>query len=1129
MIRRLPLHITALLLVMAAVSCVAKAAVGPLYDIKTSWGDTKLAPGGKGKFDLWVRNIGDQSSKETLTVKDQLPSGVKVTAIQFFVGSFADDEAGKFCSGVGTEAVKCVFPGPELPTLLEAPGLETDGFLNPLPSGYLSGIEVDVKVGAEPSGENIATVEGGGAPQPAQDVDEIPFGAPPLGFGLVPGSFLADVFTAAYPFGEPDRQAGDHPFEQRFNFDLNLHEYAPTSSSEFHAVHGNEANGLIKTAEVTLPRGVIGNPEATPKCDPVDFAEVGATTNGTACPADTQVGYLNVMSTTPAATRLRNEGLSRVPIYNLKPPQGFPADFAFNAGELVQGHIFFTLDPSHDYAIKSLTPNISSFLGARGAEVTIWGVPGDPAHDKFRFYPEAQPGENELGEEVELASGAPFEGAGIRPLVTTPMDCGEPNGGARISLDSYQEPGAFTEPEEYGQSLDVGGCEDQRFRFEPDITLQPTSRDAGGPTGLSVHLEVPQRNDEAAQASELYAGNGFVKGIGTPPIKEVVVRLPQGMTISPSAAQGLQSCSPAQIGLGSDSPVRCPDASQYGTLTLHTPILPKDAPPVGRIYIAEPYENPFHSFLALYLAIEEPERGILVKVPGKVALDPDTGQITTSFEELPQFPLEDLEMHLKGGLRAGLVNPQTCGKKTIEATFYSWADPNTPHTVKSSYQITQNPDGSPCRNSLSDRPFDPRLSGGTLNPLAGSFSPLELMLTRIDEDQELSRAEGSAPPGLTASLKGITRCPDAAIAAASDPNRTGSQEIANSSCPASSQVGAVDAGAGVGQVLTYVKGKVYLAGPYKGAPLSGVAIVPAVAGPFDLGVVVTRAPAYVNPETAQITLRTDPLPQIFKGVPVRVRDIRVHVDRQGFTLNPTSCEPMSLAGVLFSSEGKSKGAASPFQASDCASLGFKPRISLRLKGGTKRGGHPSLRAVVLPRAGDANIASASVTLPHSAFLDQAHIRTICTRVQFAANACPAGSVYGHAAAYTPLLDEPLEGPVYLRSSSHNLPDLVVALKGPPSLPIEFNLAGRVDSVKGGIRNTFEYAPDAPVSKFVLEMQGAKKGLVINSTDLCAKANKATAKLTGHNGKAYNFKPVVKPDCGKGGKGKHKHRGHSRRG
>jgi hypothetical protein len=438
--------------------------------------------------------------------------------------------------------------------------------------------------------------------------------------------------------------------------------------------------------------------------------------------------------------------------------------------------------------------------------------------------------------------------------------------------------------------------------------------------------------------------------------------------------------------------------------------------------------------------------------------------------------------------------------------------------------VTLNPDGSHCYPGLADRPFEPRLTAGTLNPLAATFSPLAVQFTRTDEDQELSVVQGSAPPGLTASLRGLSRCPDAQIAAASDPNRTGTEEIDSPSCPASSQVGSVDAGAGVGQVLTYVKGKVYLAGPYKGAPLSGVAIVPAVAGPFDLGVVVTRAPAYLNPETAQITLKTDPLPLIFKGVPVRVRDVRVHLDRPGFTLNPTSCEAMSINATLHSAEGKSKATANRFQAADCASLGFKPKISLKLKGGTKRGAHPSLRAVVLPRAGDANIASASVTLPHSAFLDQAHIRTICTRVQFAANACPAGSVYGHAAAYTPLLDEPLEGPVYLRSSSHNLPDLVVALKGPPSLPIEFNLAGRVDSVKGGIRNTFEYAPDAPVSKFVLEMQGAKKGLVVNSTDLCAKANRATAKLTGHNGKAYNFKPVVKPDCGKGRKGKHPGKG-----
>jgi len=482
--------------------------------------------------------------------------------------------------------------------------------------------------------------------------------------------------------------------------------------------------------------------------------------------------------------------------------------------------------------------------------------------------------------------------------------------------------------------------------------------------------------------------------------------------------------------------------------------------------------------------------------------------------------LPGVEGRLDRLFAAGLVNPQTCGKKTIEATFYSWQDPSTPHNVNSSYEITRNPDGSPCHISLGERPFSPDLSGGTLNNLAGSYSPMELRLTRSDEDQELSKVEGTSPPGLLASLKGVGRCSDAVIAAAANPERTGTEEINSPSCPTSSLVGSVDAGAGVGQVLTYVKGKIYLAGPYKGAPVSGVAIVPAVAGPFDLGTIVTRAPGYVNPKTAELHLVTDPLPLIFKGVPVRVRDIQVHLNRSHFIVNPTNCEPFALTGTLFSSEGKSKNGGSRFQVSECQSLGFKPNLKTQLFGGTHRGAHPKFRGTFKARPGDANVKSAVVTLPRSEFLDQSNIRTVCTRVQFAAGGgngeqCPAGSIYGHAVAKTPLLDEELQGPVYLRSSDHKLPDLVADLHG----IVNVEVVGRIDSIKGGIRANFESIPDAPVEEFEITMQGGKKGLLVNSRNICANTYKLNAEFKGQNGKEATLTPKLQAACKAGRKAK----------
>ena len=1103
---------------------VAHGADGPVYDIQGTWGNTNLTPGdtkadtSEGQFVIRVRNVGDGLGAEDLVIEDELPVGLRVTAIDWLSELIPSNA----CTGVGTATVKCTLKAALLPSIAPPPGVLRKAGFSFYPSGYLPGIFIDVSVpkNAEGVGVNTATVKGGGGPAPVSDTDQVPFAKEPFPFGIVPNSFEADLFSAAYPAADLSRQASDRPFEFRLGFDVSEKTGVNDDPPAGDGTRYIAPTGALRTVEVTLPRGMMGNPESLPKCDLVDFAEEGATADSTRCPSNTQVGYLNVAFND--GTLKHGFGhelgfdwglLSHVPIYNLEPPRGALADLGFSAGAFVQAHIYPTLDAAHHYAIKSVTPNVSSLVQVRGSEVTIWGVPGDSSHDKFRYYPEQQEG--------DIVAGAPFVGAPIRPFLTNPTDCGEENGGSLIRFDSYEHPGEFTHVTEHDDSLDVSGCDDLRFRFEPQIALQPTSRDAGGPTGLDVNLTVPQRNDEVADAEELYAANGFVKAIATPPMKRVVVKLPEGMTVSPSAADGLDACTPEQIGIDpqtstpNDAPVTCPDASQYGTLRLKSPALPQSKTITGRVYVAQPYTNPFDSFLALYLAIEDPDLGLRVKLAGEVRLDPITGQITTEFRDLPQLPVSEVEMKVKGGLRAGLVNPQTCGRKTIEATFYSWQDPSAPQTVKSSYDITGGPGGTRCFNSLSERPFDPQLDAGTLNPLAGAFSPMEIDLTRADTDQDLSAVQGTAPPGLLASLRGATRCSDAQIAAAANPLRAGTEELSSSSCPASSQVGTVDAGAGVGQVLTYVKGKVYLAGPYRGAPLSGVAIVPAVAGPFDLGTVVTRAPAYVDPVTAQLTLKTDPLPLIFKGVPVRVRDIRVHLDRPRFTLNPTSCEEMHIEADLQSAEGKSKHESDRFQVGSCGDLGFRPRLALRLEGGTKRGDHPSLRAILRPREGDANIASASAALPRSAFLDQAHIRTICTRVQFVAEACPAGSIYGQARAFTPLLDEPLEGPVYLRSSNHNLPDLVVALQGPPSLPIDFDLIGRVDSLHGGIRTSFEAAPDAPVTKFVLTMRGGKKGLVVNSTNLCAAAHRAFVKLVAHNGRRHEARPVVAAaNCGK---------------
>ncbi len=1057
------LLLAGLLSALAALSVAAPASATPLYDVKATWGPTNLPPDGVGQFTIQVRNIGDASAEKKLFISDQLPPGFEITDISWRDALDTKDFT-SFCSGVETEILNCVVPAASTPKIAPPPGQKSTGsIINPDPSGYVLPIFIEVAAPAsEGVGTNTATVTGGGSPTFFTDEDLVSVSATPAPFDILPGSFFADIFKGAYPGGATSRRAGDHPFEQRVVFDLT----AESRVSPFDGTLETPSNGGLRTAEVTLPRGLVGNPDALPKCNPVQFAQVGVTGNATRCPANTEVGYLDinalsgegnhgngVQSFTPGASAL----LSRVPIYNLVPPKGTPVDLAFNAGGYVTGHIYAILDPAQNYAIRAISPNISTLATVLGAEVTLWGVPGDPAHDRFRYFSH-DPANNP----EQLGLGAAFEGP-IEPFFTNPMDCGVDNGGHKIQVDSYQHPGEFSELQESSDPLNVTGCDDPRFRFEPKVSLAPTDRHAGAPTGLDVHLEVPQRDEHVDEARKLYAEEGNVKGISTPPIKRAVVTLPEGMALNPSAAQGLGSCTSAQI------------------------------------------------------------------------VNPQTGQITTTFDDLPQFPVSDMQMSFKGGVRAGLVEPSTCGRKTIHAEFFTWQDPQTPHPSDSSYDITQKPDGSPCPDSLGERPFKPTLDVGTLNNTGGSYSPFLMRLTRTDDDQEFSQLGVTLPPGLAAKFAGVGICPDPGIAQAI--SRTGAGdgalEQAQPSCPTSSLIGTTEVGAGVGVPLTYVPGKVYLAGPYRGAPISIVVITPAVVGPFDLGVIAVRSALNVNPETAQGSALTDPFPQIFQGIPVRIRDIRLNLDRPGFTLNPTSCAEKQIDAHITGTGGDVSTTADDtaadlfnrFQAADCASLGFKPKLAFRLFGGTRRGSHPKLKALVTyPKKGAyANIARASVALPHSEFLDQGHIKTVCTRVQFTAKACPAGSIYGHAVAKTPLFEAPLEGPVYLRSSSHQLPDLVAVLKGPASQPVEVDLDGRIDTVNGGIRNTFEVVPDAPVETFTLTMRGAKKGLLVNSTDLCASTNRATAKFSAQNGKTLTLHPTMKASCGKH-VGKKNHRG-----
>jgi hypothetical protein len=863
------------------------------------------------------------------------------------------------------------------------------------------------------------------------------------------------------PGGEPMLLAGGHPdVMTAISFNTALDEHG------FQAPDGNP-----KDVEVTLPVGLIGNPTATPKCTQPELLGGGFVAE---CAPEAQVGVASI------TTYFFGGFVSKLPLYNMVPPPGSPAQFGFN----INGVLVFLrpqLVNDGEYTLEADIANISQGLALGDSSVTLWGIPADPSHDMERvqkggFFPVAEP---------HPSTAEP------RPLMTNPTSCSGHSLVTAARADSWQQPGLFdsaafeTDPE--GNPLLIEGCDS--LPFEISLAAQPTTAEAESPTGLDVTLTMPQNQEPEAPTQSA--------------LRSAVVTLPEGMAVNPSSAGGLGSCSPAQIDLEGEEPATCPQSSKIGSVEIATPLLA--SPLQGGVYLAKQGENKFGSLLAIYLAVADPATGIVLKLPGRVETDPATGRLTASFENNPQVPFERLRVKFFGGPRASLMTPAGCGTYTIAGQFSPWSG-TAPVSSADSFQVTSGPNGSPCPSGR----FSPELTAGTINPVAGSYSPFVLEISRIDGMQRLGNVDLTLPKGLLAKLAGIPYCPDAALGAVPSAEGTGAAQLAAPSCSEASRVGTVSVGAGAGSNPFFVNtGKAYLAGPYKGAPLSLAFVTPALAGPFDLGNVLVRTALRVDPESAQVQAVSDPLPTILHGIPLDLRMVRVDLDRDGFTLNPTSCAKKEVAGTIGSAEGATAAVSELFQADACNALGFAPKLSLRVEGATKRGDYPALTATLKARKGDADIAKVSVALPHSEFLAQEHIETICTRVQFKADACPKGSIYGFAEATTPLLDEPLKGPVYLRSSSNPLPDLVASLDG----QIDIDLAGRIDSVGGGIRTVFKTVPDAPVTSFTLRMKGGKKGLLVNSQNLCKGANRATVKTNGHNGKAHSFNPIVGNSCG----------------
>jgi hypothetical protein len=1027
---------------------------------------SQAAQGVCDEYEMTARNAGDKGSEESpIVMTDILPAGLTVQKIDFFWSGFPGgpefDLGEALCSAIP------VAPGTPVECTIPPIGLSI------APDDTLR-MRVLVTVD-EPSTDralvNHGTIVGGGAAEVSTDATTSPpneVGGPAPAFGVSSFNFDIDGLD-----GTRDTQAGDHPYELTTTIGLNNQFRAgsnPAGSEE-----GLEDSSVQdpKDVVVDLPLGFVGSTLAAPECT---FAQLSARiSKGVAgCPPDTVVGHI---STEPATNSSVNSA-----IYNMVPERGVPAEFAYVDG-LAGAHVFYVhvVPTPEGYVLQTINPDIPQ-IQLDHIAVTFYG---DPA-------------------ERDGSGNVPI------PFFTNPTGCANGPLVASIYMDSWLNPGrlkadgtpdlsdpAWVGSGERGQSVSpaVTGC--NSLQFTPELFAQPTTHVADSPSGLEFEMKLPQTENAGVSA--------------TPALKRAEVTLPEGMTVDPSAGDGLQACSEAQIGwLGgslhnfSPAALECPEASKIGSLELATPLIPGTLD--GALYIARQNENPFGSVLAAYVVVDDPVTGVLIKLAGRFTPDPQTGRMTAVFDENPQLPFSDLKLHFFGGPRAELTTPEGCGSFTTTSDLAPWSAPDSglDPTPLDTFLVE-----SGCVNG-----FAPAFTAGSTNLQAGAYTPFVASFSRQDTDQELGGLSVSLPPGLLADVGSVPLCGEAQANAGT--------------CPESTQVGTVKAGAGPGPNPLFVGGKAYLTGPYKGGPYGLSVVVPAIAGPFNFGVVVVRQSLRIDPTDAHVTDVSDPFPTILTptgadgqtvGIPIRLRRIDVSIDRPGFTFNPTNCSKLQVSGSITSTHNASSSLASPFQVTNCATLKFQPKFAVSTAGKTTKADGASLAVKLTypntPQGTEANIAKVKVDLPKQLPSRLTTLQKACTAAQFNANpaGCPAASIIGHAKAITPILPVPLEGPAYFVShGGEAFPSLILVLQGNG---VTLDLVGSTFISKQGITSsTFKTVPDAPVGSFELTLPtGNYSALAANLPasahgSFCGQTLKMPTEFLAQNGTKINQSTTI---------------------
>ncbi len=1035
---------------------------------------------------LTATNAGSVPSAGPITITDHLPKGFTLSATEEFFFEPAVRLGGPIqthglelegeCSQSGTPVtVTCTYP--------EA--LEPD-----------SQLRVRLRLAVDPEAQdgalNTASVLGAGSP-------EVTFSEPmrvgsslPL-FGV---SDLGALITGVD--GLPDTQAGDHPYEMTTRIDLNdLVKRAPNGPRQLTSVQD------LRDVVVDLPMGLLGDAQSAPTCSYSQLASVKR------CPDATRVGQI---VTQPDGLTQAETG-----IFNLIPEHGVAAEFGFQDGLAAPHVLYASVVPTPaGYVLRATTKEIPQVV-LTDITATFYGNPA-------------------VRDETESSEGRKT-GATPVAFFTNPTDCGAHEARTTtVHIDSWQAPGPFLdngtpegEPLVQGEnwvtahsnpeeSPPVTGC--NLLHFQPSgFTVKPDTTTADKPTGLTFDLKIPQTETPGTLA--------------TPPLRDATVTLPEGLTVDPSAGGGLQACTEAQIGwLGSTGPhgeelpkiqgphgeepnrgltnfspaaPSCPDASKIGSVEVTSPLTAETLP--GYVYLATQQENPFGSLLAGYIVIDDPKTGIIVKVPGELKTNPETGQITGVFDQNPQLPFSELKIHFFGGERGDLATPEACGSYTTTSDFEPWSAPESgpDATPTDTFNITGG-----CVSA-----FTPAFSAGTTSPQAGSFSPFLLSISKQDDEQGMAGLTVNLPPGLIGKITGVGQCSDAQVAAAQARSGLGqgAQELASPSCPASSLIGTVTTATGPGSEPFSVTGNAYLTGPYNGAPYGIAVIVPAIAGPFDLGVVVIRQALFIDPNDAHVTDVSDPFPTIRDGIPLRIQRVDVDLNRENFTLNPTSCEVKTITATATSITGTHAPLSSRYQAGGCASLPFHPELSASTSGRTSKANGASFNVKIGFHAGEANIHRVELTIPSVLPSRLTTIQKACRDTVFNVNpaSCPPESLIATASARTPLLPDPLSGPVYFVShGGAAFPDTEIVLQGDN---VKLILDGHTDIKKGVTYSRFETVPDAPVSSFEFKAPEGRYSIFGAFGNLCQKQINAPTRITAQNGAVFSQEtPVEVENC-----------------